>query len=307
MASLVLDLQSDALSTDISLSELLRKALAVSRKLDIETVRRWIEFELDGYRNSNKADLEMAPYRKVFGTLKFYNPYQGLIFARFNDHRLSELCESAVLYESISELEDLLRSGKPHLQRGYDPNQSEILRDHFKTDFEPYLEIPRQQVVKILDSVKRKILDWSLELEAQGIKGDGMTFSKQEQQAAAIVQHNTVNNTTNNIGSMSHSQIQQHSSGGQNMANKDAVEQARMLVEALSESLAALKLSSAAENELRAEIDTIKAQVASPKPKVSVLKECLLSAKTILEGTAGNVLASGVALQIPAIVAALGG
>lgn len=302
MTGLVLDLQKDALDSNVGLADLLRKAHVVSRKLRVDSVQRWINLELEGYYNVTDNEWEMANYRDVYGRLHFHNPFQGMIPARVGDERLSEMLQKAKVFQSISEIEDLLVSRNPELRRQFTHIQSQMIRDIFQTDFEPWLILSRQQLVGIIDAVRTKILDWALDLEAKGILGKGMAFSKNEQQVASQISYSTVNN----IGSMNNSQLQLHSSGFQNMANQDGVELSKKLIDALDSVFDALKLSQSAAGELRAEIETIKAQLGSPKPKFSVLKECFLSTKAILEGATGNILASGIASQIPTVVAALG-
>ncbi|WP_272970657.1 AbiTii domain-containing protein [Comamonas terrigena] len=303
MTGLVLYLQKDALDSRVGLAELLRKALVVSHKLKVNSAQRWINLELAGYDSATEEDWEKVKYREIRGRLHFFNPYKGLIPGRIDREDVSSLLEMTKIYQSVSEIEDLLNSPASELKQQFPHDQSEIIRGVFKTNFEPWLVLSRQNLVGVLDAARKKVLDWALELESQGILGVGMTFSKNEQQAASQIHYSTVNN----IGSMSNSQLQLHSSGVQNMANKDGVELAKKLIEALESVSSVLKLSRSEESELRAEIETIKAQIASPKPKIAVLKECFLSAKAILEGASGNVLASGIATQIPAVVAALGG
>jgi hypothetical protein len=49
---------------------------------------------------------------------------------------------------------------------------------------------------------------------------------------------------------------------------------------------------------VRTDIEAIEVQIGSTQPKVSIIRECLLSAKTILENAAGTLLASALASQI---------
>lgn len=52
MSGLVLELQKDALNKEVSVSELLRKSLVVSKKLKITHIEEWINNELDGYNST---------------------------------------------------------------------------------------------------------------------------------------------------------------------------------------------------------------------------------------------------------------
>ncbi|MFT7775671.1 hypothetical protein [Roseateles sp.] len=65
---------------------------------------------------------------------------------------------------------------------------------------------------------------------------------------------------------------------------------ANRLIEALSTSLDRSPMQGEAVAELRAELATLKAQAASPKPKWEVIKATARSIKTVAEGAAGNIL-----------------
>jgi len=49
------------------------------------------------------------------------------------------------------------------------------------------------QIAAVFDAVRNRILDWTLKLEAEGILGEGMTFTQKEKEAA---QHVVFNITT---------------------------------------------------------------------------------------------------------------
>ncbi|WP_425460227.1 hypothetical protein, partial [Leptospira semungkisensis] len=48
---IVIQLQSEATDTNISITDLLRKAQIVASKLSIEEFRKWITNEMYGYKN----------------------------------------------------------------------------------------------------------------------------------------------------------------------------------------------------------------------------------------------------------------
>jgi DNA-binding PadR family transcriptional regulator len=63
-----------------------------------------------------------------------------------------------------------------------------------------------------------------------------------------------------------------------------------------------LSLDNEYSQELQAEINTAEAQLTSPKPKVSILSECLTSIQRILEATTGSAIGGHLATQIPALL-----
>lgn len=302
MTGLVLELQRDALNKSVHAGDLLRKALVLSRKLNQPEIRKWIELELNGYHELTLDDMNTyAPYRVVKGELKCFNPYRGWIPMDVADPEIAEAMRTKSIGQSIAQIEDLLSTTSDSLLMKFPESVKARIMSGMSIPLEPAVSLQRQTLVGILDAVRNKLLEWALLLEEKGIHGENMSFSIDEKVAASSITHTTINN----IGTMNNSQLQQHSSGTQNLVNKDGVEEAKKIVEAISSVIEQLGLSNDAGSELHAEIETIKSQIASPKPKQSIIKECLLSTKTILEGAAGNILANGIAAQIPAAIAAL--
>ena len=69
MSSLVLELQAGALNSSVSVLDLLRKALVVAKKLGVEDFQKWIELELDGYKQ-----IPIPEYRLIRGQAKRVEP-----------------------------------------------------------------------------------------------------------------------------------------------------------------------------------------------------------------------------------------
>jgi hypothetical protein len=68
------------------------------------------------------------------------------------------------------------------------------------------LFIPINQCVKVTQAIRKIVLDWSLQLEEDGIVGEGLSFSPKEKQLAATQNYHI----GTFIGTMSNSQLQQH-------------------------------------------------------------------------------------------------
>jgi hypothetical protein len=110
-----------------------------------------------------------------------------------------------------------------------------------------------------------------------------------------------------NIGQMIGSTIQQGTIGSYQTLNisSDGLEQIQLFIDQLSNSMDRLQLTSDLMDEINAEIATVKAQLTSPKPKTSILKEGLSSIKRILEGAVGSAIGVQLASQLPALLALL--
>lgn len=201
MDSLVLELQRDALNRNIHITDLLRKALLVSRKLKIKDIEEWINSELNGYSKPAVPD-----YRVVYGEVKGFNPYRGWIPVML-DKRWQDILGKRNIHLSVSQIENLATESKGgNFLCKFAPQQLEIIMSLMEHDFDIALHVPIHHLIRILDTTKTKILEFGLDLEGRGILGEGMTFTKDEQLAAQSITYNTIN-----INSMENSQIQQSS------------------------------------------------------------------------------------------------
>lgn len=99
-----------------------------------------------------------------------------------------------------------------------------------------------------------------------------------------------------NIGTMINSQLQQGTVGSQqsgDWSQRDA-EAVKAIVAAYDRQQGAADLAEPLAEELRAEMDTLRAQLNSPRPKRHLVIEVLKSIRTILENAAGSAIATAV-------------
>jgi hypothetical protein len=66
--------------------------------------------------------------------------------------------------------------------------------------------------------------------------------------------------------------------------------------------LAILYLDAETQSEVQSDVETIKSQIKSPRPKHTIIKECLSSLRRILEGMAGSAIAALLVQQIVALL-----
>lgn len=120
----------------------------------------------------------------------------------------------------------------------------------------------------------------------------------------AIAEPGAFMSKTNNmsIGTMHNSQVQQDAQQStQHLDQSVQHVDLSAFLEAFSQDIGKVSDPAVAQG-LRADVETIRLQSAAPSPKKSIIKECLHSIRTILEGTAGSVLAS----YLPAVITLLG-
>ena len=182
--SLVLELQREALSHESKVSPLLRKAKAVAVKLRLEAFRTWVDLELGGY-----AGQDVPSYRVIKGEVKLQNPYRGLIPLLFGNQEMAEMVSTHRCQMGLGPIEELVAKqdrgeGVLHLPFR-DDMQLLLMKGQGAFPLPSILLIPVSALVWILDSVRNTILDWSLKLEADGILGEGMSFSTHEKEVAS--------------------------------------------------------------------------------------------------------------------------
>ena len=178
MGGVVLELQTDALNADIDILTLLRKAFLVAKKLKLSDFEEWINHESNGYQ-----DIEPPNYRKVFGEVKFWNPFHGWMPLLIGDKDMYEALSNRLLSNSVSSLVPLINSETtPAIPFPGDICSKISESIGFETKFA--LFISKNAIETIIETVRTKILEWAIVLEEIGITGDGLTFSAEEKEIA---------------------------------------------------------------------------------------------------------------------------
>lgn len=291
MGGLVIDLQAAALNPSSRASDLLRTALAVSRKLHQTEMIDWLSHELNGYDEYE----DIPDYRAISGEIKAWNPYNGWIPFTFESPEEARQYTVRKIAQSIGALEalDLTRTVCIHLP----PEIKSHLTSFMAVKLDITMFVPANLVSSILSVVKNKILDWALVLESKGILGEDLRFSEKEVEQSKSIVYNF--NTT--IESMSNSQIQQ-ASPNSTMSLDVSGADILPFVDALKKNLTKLRLQKNFRKQVAIDIGRIEAQLAEGSPRQSVIQESVRSIRTVLEGATGNLLASGILCLIPALL-----
>ena len=288
MSSVVLELQRDALDRNISITDLLRKSLVVARKLKIFEFEKWVSSELNGY---SKTD-EIQEYRWGTGSVKAWNPYHGWQPVMFEDNKMATAVSRRANTQSIAEIEILLEKddGKTVYQMPLSTKVENQLRKAISFDTQITVFVPFTNIVKIMDAVRNIVLNWAIKLEEDGILGEGLSFTSEEKEVATKAEYNI----TNFYGTVEHSQFQQQTKDSIQVKSEVSFD-FESIIEILNEirkHSKQLNLKSRDEQELESDILTIEAQSKSPKPKNAIVKGCLQSIRSILEGAGGGVAAA---------------
>lgn len=191
MASIVLELQEEVLSPNCDIVTVLRKAHLIAVKLKLSDFDQWIQYELNGY-----PDKESCPeYRKVRGTLKYFNQYYGWYPIIIPNNEIEKLICERKMSNSISEIVSLSDSPENNLIAELSGGESAFLDKHCNMLIpQRYaLHISSTAVKDIEEKVKNAILEWTLKLEEEGIVGENMMFTEKEKDCATNIPQ-TVNN-----------------------------------------------------------------------------------------------------------------
>lgn len=204
--SIVLQLQGLASDPNSDIEELLNKSLLVARKLKIKKFRKWCEQELEGYEKDDVPD-----YRIIKGQLKAFNPYRGLIAFMIPDE-MDQVVTSIPVKISIGEVNNLLKQKGDTFQYQLNNKIKQALMNMQEgfVQFEPRVSFYRSQLMTIFTRVRSIILNWSLQLEEDGILGHGLKFSDKEKEKAMSVNHFNIQNMQGVVGAVSGGTINQN-------------------------------------------------------------------------------------------------
>lgn len=226
--SLVLDLQRDSIDENINVSQLLKRAYFVSRKLHLTEMQNFFESEMNGY-----TDHVIPPFRFIKGAIIVHDGKKEEEIKTPTDHTANY----KRLRLSIPEIERTYHANKGEyfyfnldddkieqqiivkLQNRYNDMASKLGYDgllknfDYFTELAPkhkiYLKVNKLSYAHILDIIRWVITSWSLKLEEEGYVGESFSFTNKEMQMS--VQNNYhINNLNGILGDVINSNITQN-------------------------------------------------------------------------------------------------
>lgn len=215
--ALVTELQKKAIG-DESIGTLLRMCLFTAAKLNIQDTITWVKNELHGY-----ASDEVVPnYRVSVIELKGYNPYHGWQPIVIDNPDISKQFSQTNIIQPISDIESLLTNykGQPLMMTLTHDVQLMVMQ-MIKHNTQIRLFVPQSTLKRICDALKTLVLEWSLELEKQGILGEGQTFSEEEMSIAKNNQNIHINNFQGVMGDVTSSDVNQNLNMDVRIGNMD--------------------------------------------------------------------------------------
>lgn len=294
MASIVLDLQKEILSSNCDIVNVLRKAHLIAVKLKLSDFDQWIQYELNGY-----PDKESCPeYRKVRGTLKYLNQFYGWSPIIIQNNEIEKIICERKMSNSISEIVSLSDSSENDLIAELSGEESAFLDKNCNMLIpQRYaLHISSTAVKDIEEKVKNTILEWTLKLEEEGIIGENTMFTEKEKNCATNIPQ-TVNNyygPTSVINSTSgNAQIV---SGNGNTVSFP-YDKVKDVVDEVAKSISASNLSKDDMETITELLSDIKLKIEEEK-RPAILKTALIGLKDFLSNVGASVAAGIIQAKI---------
>jgi len=287
MATLIEQLQEEALDAKVSLTDLLRKTKLCATKLGLRGAVEWVDHELNGY----PAGVKLPEYRQLRGSAQYRTLVHGWLPLRFSDAGMNETLSRAMLGHPIPEIEQLLTYDHPVLS--YLPEQIEMLRQVIPAAFtDAGVELGKSALIGLLNAVRSRVCEWAVELETAGVRGEGrLSFSKSDKEAAAHVTYNITvgGSVTGTVGGVSG-----HATVTATHVGSDTIQTLTSLAEQIGKVAGQMGLPAARQAALERHAAELKEEVGRPAPDASKLGKALASIKSVVENAAGSLLASGV-------------
>lgn len=206
MNSIISELQKDAMSNDMPLKNLLKKALLVAHKLKFFEFETWVNYELNGYHKND----EIPKYRQSSCQFQMQHPHSGWQPIIFTDPEREKKLKNISTSQSIFEIEELSHAEGAELLFPIPDSLTLELQKNVGHPFPIECVIPKAAVARICESVRKIILDWALDLEDKGILGEEISFTDEEKSKATENHIYIIQNFQGNLGNISGNMINQN-------------------------------------------------------------------------------------------------
>ncbi|MDR3108252.1 MAG: hypothetical protein LBU65_01010 [Planctomycetaceae bacterium] len=182
MTSLVLQLQQKALDTNCSVSDVVRHAFVIAKKLDQCENTQWLQYELEGY----PVGYSIPKYRQIPTFLAAQNSNGTWTHVPILDPVIEKMMCFYNCVLPIHEIIEGLKLPPEQLAITVSASLRRFLNERSKPKGETSFIRPysRGHLNGILETVRNKILCWSLDLEKQTLKGECQMFSSVEKDNA---------------------------------------------------------------------------------------------------------------------------
>ncbi|MBJ9424273.1 AbiTii domain-containing protein [Acinetobacter seifertii] len=217
--SLLREIQDDAINSNVKVSDLLRKCKILAYRLGNEDFKNWVDLELNGYSSNNL----LPDYRKLHVGSKGH--FVGSFGSSFSNadmptaglpENLRKQCTTANFNSPIATLEsyttadpdgELTQSWNLAILAKYGSNMYSDLNC-----IQAWKVIPIASVIGMIDTVKTKILNFVLEIEALNPEAGEAKLNSNpipQDQVSQVFNFNIAGNVQNIASGNHHSNIRQ--------------------------------------------------------------------------------------------------
>ena len=295
--SIVLELQKEAMKSDNDILTILRMALAVATKLDLNDFEVWIGKELEGYQEEDIVPNYRQQYWKIESSDKSDNS-NDFFFSLVN--KFKRLTNYSV-FNSIPDLIQIMNTNECNLVPKLTSSIVHNITKEAKIDVCVQGVDPNIYIPNIIEQVRTEIFKWALMLEKNGILGSALTFTIEEKEIAKN-NSQTINYITNNniYGDNNNTQVQQNSDNSKQAIKTfdyDKVLATLLLIQNQSDDQKFITANGDKTEEIKSIInETI--EMVKQKDEPTKIKTCLNKLKDITQNVAGNLLATGIYNEI---------
>lgn len=169
--SILIEIQNDCINSKVQLSDLLRKCLYLAHKIKNENFIRWVNDELNGYKNTD----EIPEYRILNCVVKGdftdgYNIWKNypIDITKFPEPVQKNYGVMRVA-NSVSSIEELTSHDSIMMERPWDTHIVSLISKGFTHQYvmRIWSESPAHLYTAILDGIKTRILQFTLEVESK--------------------------------------------------------------------------------------------------------------------------------------------
>jgi hypothetical protein len=168
MASPIIELQQRVLDHEIHVSTLVRFALLLAKRANDDGMVKWCTNELNGYKKTPK-DLE---YRVVYGEYMATDRWGRDVPVNVRNPKMLDLVTKVLIWTSVGELEAMLATAdKDTAWKMYLPAELEATtKEGMSRDVTRLFRlVQRQQLAQILEAVRSRLFDWTIQLQSDGV------------------------------------------------------------------------------------------------------------------------------------------
>lgn len=169
--SILIEIQNDCINSNVQLSDLLRKCLYLAHKIKNENFIRWVNDELNGYKNTD----ELPEYRILNCVVKGdfsdgFNMWKNypIDITKFPEPVRKNYGVMRVA-NSVSSIEELTSHDSIIMERPWDAHIVSLISKCFvhQDVMSIWSESPAHLYTAILDGIKTRILQFTLEVESK--------------------------------------------------------------------------------------------------------------------------------------------